>query len=242
MLQRRSHDHACARGIASRFRSSWTERSARSGGRSSSSIWTSARTAGRFWRDLQCVRDTRGLARIASPRRQGVWLQVAGRLRQEGRAAARRQRRRPSPAPCSGCWQLPPALSIAVGASLMLLLRGGDARRAAGNRRTASAPAPGNASGRLPSKSIEDEFRLAEQHYQNAIAKLEEKRPRRDPASDATIDPQTAAMLQKGLTSSTRRLRKAGRRCGPSRRALRRATASSMRSSGRSRCCRTPWC
>ena len=42
---------------------------------------------------------------------------------------------------------------------------------------------------------MEAEFRLAEQHYQNAIAKLEEAAK----SDQSTIDPQTAAMLQKNL-------------------------------------------
>ena len=51
-------------------------------------------------------------------------------------------------------------------------------------------------------ESVEAEFRLAEQHYQNAIAKLEQA-ARLDQAASGTsgntLDPQTAAMLQKNL-------------------------------------------
>jgi len=47
---------------------------------------------------------------------------------------------------------------------------------------------------------VEAEFRLAEQHYQNAIAKLEQA-ARLDQAGrdQNTLDAQTAAMLQKNL-------------------------------------------
>ena len=48
---------------------------------------------------------------------------------------------------------------------------------------------------------METEFRLAEQHYQNAIAKLEQAARLDQASADQTvaIDPQTAAMLQKNL-------------------------------------------
>ena len=53
-----------------------------------------------------------------------------------------------------------------------------------------------------PSKAWRPEFRLAEQHYQNAIAKLEQA-ARLDQAASGpernALDPQTAAMLQKNL-------------------------------------------
>ena len=51
-------------------------------------------------------------------------------------------------------------------------------------------------------ESVEAEFRLAEQHYQNAIAKLEQA-ARLDQAASGrgenALDPETAAMLQKNL-------------------------------------------
>jgi anti-sigma factor RsiW len=146
--------------------------------------------------DLQFVHDSAAsLDELAAP--QGVWLQVAGRLRQEGRAAAP-----PAPAPSrrlhAGLLAIAAALTIAIGASLMLLLR--DNSTATPQSTTASAPVPGNASGQAAVQSIADDIRLAEQHYQNAISKLEQI-AQLDPASDdATIDPQTAAALQKGLT------------------------------------------
>jgi hypothetical protein len=70
---------------------------------------------------------------------------------------------------------------------------------------TAAAAQPGNPSGDDTVQSVESEFRLAEQHYQNAIGKLEQAARLGAPeiaglsADDQTIDPQTAAMLQKNL-------------------------------------------
>ena len=136
------------------------------------------------------------------------------------------------------------ALVLAVGASLVMLLPqypspnagadagGGDA---AGASRATRRPTS-------PSKASRAEFRLAEQHYQNAIAKLEQAarldRPR-GPGSATRSIPQTAAMLQKNLQVIDQAIAESRARCGRSRRARRRATACSTRSGGRSRCCRT---
>src|SRR5205085_4032260 len=129
-----------------------------------------------------------------------------GTLRQEGRIAA-------APAPRASTLRHPALLAIAaaliltVGVSLVMLLPG--------NRPGAPAPAPataanppaqGNAPADTTVQDVESEFRLAEQHYQNAITKLEQA-ARLDQvtasgqatADQATIDPETAAMLQKNL-------------------------------------------
>jgi hypothetical protein len=100
------------------------------------------------------------------------------------------------------------ALVLAVGASIVMLLpqfRGAGPSTPAQNA-GAPAPAGSNAADDDTVQGVETEFRLAEQHYQNAIAKLEQA-ARLDEAAaagqnsgdQATIDPQTAAMLQKNL-------------------------------------------
>ena len=80
------------------------------------------------------------------------------------------------------------ALVIAVGASIVTLLpRGG-----------ANAPQTAqesNAAAQDPVQSFANEIRLAEQHYQNAIAKLEEAAK----SDEDVMDPQTAAILKKNL-------------------------------------------
>jgi hypothetical protein len=67
----------------------------------------------------------------------------------------------------------------------------------------APAPAPDSkAQADVAVESVESEFRQAEQHYQNAIAKLEQAARLDQAAKDGTqasLDPQTAAMLQKNL-------------------------------------------
>jgi hypothetical protein len=146
-------------------------------------------------RDLERIRDLAGsLDRPVVPNR--VWLQVAGRLRQEGRlrppAVAVRSARHPYTLAAIAA-----TLLIAVGASLFLLLpTGRDARRQ--SITGATTPAPGNAPATAAvqgSADIAEEFRLAEEHYQNAITKLEQAAE----SDQGSIDPQTAAMLRKNL-------------------------------------------
>jgi anti-sigma factor RsiW len=145
--------------------------------------------------DLRRIRDlTDALDRPAPPDR--VWLQVAGRLRQEGRVAASA----PVAARSTRHYALigiAAALLLAVGASLVMLLtspRGGGPASFTATNQPGGAQ-PGNAAGNEAVQSVESEFRLAEQHYQNAIAKLEEAAK----SDQSAIDPQTAAMLQKNL-------------------------------------------
>jgi anti-sigma factor RsiW len=144
-----------------------------------------------FAADMQRIRDlAASLDRLAPP--AGVWLQVAGRLRQEGRiqdvrqAPKGRQTRYAILAIAAG-------LLIAIGGSLfalMPLLRGGD-----GAGQPAVEQATGTPGDAGSVQSIEDHFRIAEQHMQAGIAKLEEAAK----ADETAMDPQTAAMLKKNL-------------------------------------------
>jgi hypothetical protein len=142
--------------------------------------------------DLQRVHDLAASFDRAAPP-DHVWLQVAGRLRQEGRL-------RPSPAspsprrPQYALLAIAAALVLAVGASLYLLL---PLRRSPTPLPSSTTTAAGSnaSSGDPVQDDIEAEFRLAEQHYQNAISKLEEAAK----GGTDSIDPQTAAMLQKNL-------------------------------------------
>lgn len=154
--------------------------------------------------DLQAIRDAaESLEPLEPPDR--VWLQVAGHLRQAGRIAPA-----PPPAPARhvALLAIAAALVLAVGASLVMLLP--QFRSNAVPPPAAGAPPavqqPGNPAADVAVESVETEFRLAEQHYQNAIAKLEQA-AQLDQATPGTraiadrnaIDPQTAAMLQKNL-------------------------------------------
>jgi hypothetical protein len=144
-----------------------------------------------FEADLRRIRElAASLDRPAPPDR--VWLQVAARLRQEGRVQA--------PPPVARSRQsrgallaIAAALLLAVGASIVALLPYFRSEPPPAER-AAAAPA-GNAAGPESVQSIEDHFRLAEQHMQAGIAKLEEAAR----ADEGVMDPQTAALLKKNL-------------------------------------------
>jgi anti-sigma factor RsiW len=157
--------------------------------------------------DLQIIRDTAvSLEPLEPP--AGVWLQIAGRLRQQGHGL-------PPPQPVVRRSTRHTAL-LAIAAALVLLVGGAIGMLVIESRGQKSPPQPiasapasapatqpaGNAQANVDVESVEAEFRLAEQHYQNAIAKLEQA-ARLDQAaaggSQAVLDPQTAAMLQKNL-------------------------------------------
>lgn len=154
-----------------------------------------------FLADMEALRQTAGaLDQLEPP--DGVWLQIAGRLRQEGRvqlppAASGRS-------PRYAMLAIAATLVLAVGGSIVALLthyRSSTPPAATATTATPAAPAA-NANADVGLESVEAEFRLAEQHYQNAIAKLEQA-ARLDQAASGTsgntLDPQTAAMLQKNL-------------------------------------------
>jgi len=144
--------------------------------------------------DLERIRDlAASLDRPVVPNR--VWLQVAGRLRQEGRLR--------QPAPAATLSRRPYVLAaiaasllLAVGASLFLLV---PAVRGSRQQLATSQPAPGSAPSapdvQAATGDIAEEFRLAQEHYQNGIAKLEEATKNYENA----IDPQTAATIQKSM-------------------------------------------
>jgi len=151
-----------------------------------------------FLADMEALRETAGALDPLEPR-DGVWLQIAGRLRQEGRVQLPPARQTRSPR--YAMLAIAATLVLAVGGSIVALLiqyRSPSAPPPAAA--TGGAAAAGNANADLAVESVEAEFRLAEQHYQNAIAKLEQA-ARLDQAGrdENTLDAQTAAMLQKNL-------------------------------------------
>ena len=142
-----------------------------------------------FEADMRRIRSlAASVDRLAPP--DGVWLQVAGRLRQEGRVQAPPPVVRSSHGRRYAMLAIAASLLVAVGASLMFLFPMFEARN---TRNAANQPATETAADTV--RSVEDDFRLAEQHLQSGIAKLEEAAR----ADDATIDPQTAATLKKNL-------------------------------------------
>ena len=154
-----------------------------------------------FLADMETIRDTAGsLEPLAPP--DGVWLQIAGRLRQEGRVALP-PARPAAPTRHVALLAIAASLLLAVGTAIVMLLpeyRSNNADTVAAVN--TAAPPPGNGPAEVDVQSVEAEFRLAEQHYQNAITKLEQA-ARLDQAPSQPdrnlLDAQTAAMLQKNL-------------------------------------------
>jgi hypothetical protein len=134
--------------------------------------------------DLQKIRATAAsLDRPQPP--DHVWMQIAGRLRQEGRVTGARASQR------NLAWlALAASLVIAVGGSIYVLL---PLRSQPAN--TVASPAGGNAAGGTPVQSAADEVQLADQHIQAAIEGLQ----RAVDLDDGSLDPETKAVLQKNL-------------------------------------------
>jgi hypothetical protein len=132
----------------------------------------------------------------------GVWLQIAGRLRQEGRVQAP-PAPAPSRAPRVAMLAIAASLVLAVGVAIGLLVTQYRTARPAPTVAVSTPPTtPAGATDAVDVESVEAEFRLAEQHYQNAIAKLEQAAKLDQAASgrgENALDPETAAMLQKNL-------------------------------------------
>jgi hypothetical protein len=139
--------------------------------------------------DLERIRDTAAsLEPIRPPDR--VWLQIAGRLRQEGRlhdvpnAPVRRHAR----------WlALAASLVSAAGAGIYFAAR--QPGPAAPAPVTTTATSAGNAAATDSVESIETELRLAEQHYETAIQRMQSI-VGSDPDD---LDPHVAATLQKNV-------------------------------------------
>jgi len=139
--------------------------------------------------DLQKIRAAASsLEPIAPPPR--VWASIANELRKEGRAVPRRAL---SPAMLA----IAATLVLVFGGSLYVLRSARDVRPS--QQTTSGAPAPGAAGGNAaagdPVQSINEDLTAAVQHYESAIAKLEQAVK----SDDGSIDPQTAAVLTRNL-------------------------------------------
>lgn len=144
--------------------------------------------------DLQFVHDSAAsLGELAPP--DGVWLQVAGRLRQEGRVTPLPAVVHAAPRRHVALLAIAAALVLTIGASLMVLLRDDTAVPA-----DVVATTPGNAPDGDPVQGIAEEIRLAEMHYQNAIGRLEKVAQLDATTGETTIDPETVATLQRSLS------------------------------------------
>ncbi len=143
--------------------------------------------------DLKKIREAAASFEHPAPPDR-VWMQIAGRLHQEGRVT-------PAPAakPRHFVWlALAATLFLAVGASIYVLypLRNQRVAQGTAELKTPAADAGrSNASAADTVQSIADDLQAAEQRYQSAIDKLQ----RAADLNDGTIDKETAAVLQKNL-------------------------------------------
>ncbi len=156
--------------------------------------------------DLQKIRHAAGTLDHPAPP-EHVWLQIAGRLRQQGRVTESSVPRRRHH---MALLALAAGLIVAVGGSLWLLFPGVFPSSVVSGPRDPGTQGPtdprtqgptdpgtqaGNARGEDAVQSIADDLRVAEEHYQSAIGKLEEVAK----SNDGTIDARTAAVLEKNL-------------------------------------------
>ncbi|MBA2301340.1 MAG: zf-HC2 domain-containing protein [Acidobacteria bacterium] len=144
--------------------------------------------------DLQKIRTAAAALDPVRPP-DHVWLRIAGQLRQEGRIV---DPPRASPRHIATL-AIAATLLLAIGGSLYFLRSFGPVdpssqapadMRAQGPSTPAGNPTPTNAV-----QSIADDLTTAERHYQSAIVKLEEATK----SDDGSIDPQTAAILERNL-------------------------------------------
>lgn len=144
--------------------------------------------------DLQKIRDAAPqLDDVTVP--DGVWLQIAGRLRQAGRieeqAPAVRARTMPRT-----LLALAAGLIIVIGASLALLVPRVARSPAPASPPQATAPVQaGNAPTAESVQAVQSEVAQAQQQMETAIAHMEQIAK----ANQQALDPKTAATLEKNL-------------------------------------------
>ena len=149
--------------------------------------------------DFRAIRvAATGLERHTPPAH--VWTKLSAALDAE-RPPSRFARRRPGARPSSVgrlftggfFWQ-----PLAIAATLLLIVGGTSWivwQQLSVDRPSTTANAPAPASNPELTQSVETELRLAEEHYQRAIAGLEQITK----AESAQLDPQVASVLQKNI-------------------------------------------
>jgi len=146
--------------------------------------------------DLMRVRDAAAaLPVLDAPDR--AWLQIAGRLRQEGRI---HDQPKPAPArrPYAAWLAAAAALVIVIGGGALVLHRSTQAPQTQAAATTPAAPAGGNGGNAAPTKSVEtvqNEVDVAQQQYEKAIGDLEKVAK----ANQSALDPGTSKTIEKNL-------------------------------------------
>jgi len=144
--------------------------------------------------DLEKIRDA-AAALPALPPPDGAWLQIAGRLRQEGRVRATASVTARSH---SYAWlAIAATLVLVAGVSILLLFRSMPAAPAstpaAGTAATAGTA--GNAGGTAAVEAVQNQVDAAQDQYEKAIMKMDDLRK----ANMGAIDSQTSAVIEKNL-------------------------------------------
>jgi anti-sigma factor RsiW len=139
--------------------------------------------------DLRRIRDAAAALPALDPP-DGAWLQIAGRLRHEGRVA---------PAPMAaamrrsyGVWLAAAAAVILVVASTLLLL---PRFRSTPDAPQTASTAPGNAPDSRTVESVQNQVDAAQQQFEKAIADLEKVAK----ANQQALDPETSATIDRNL-------------------------------------------
>ena len=142
--------------------------------------------------DLRRIRDAAGSLDVLQPPDR-VWLQIAGRLRQEGRISETAPVSMPRRSHAA-LLALAAALVLAVGASLILLWPRANTAPTPVQAGPA-APATGNPTAATSVEDVENELRQAEQHYESAITRLQQIAN----SNQQVMDPQVADTLRKNV-------------------------------------------
>jgi anti-sigma factor RsiW len=140
--------------------------------------------------DLERIRDAAGaLPEMRPPDR--VWLQLAGRLRQEGRITTAIAPERPNRT--YAAWlAVAAALVIAVGSAVLLLVP----RTTTPAQSQVTAPAATGSGADVKSvETVQNEVDAAQQQFEKAIADLEKVAK----ANQQALDPGTSATIEKNL-------------------------------------------
>ena len=148
--------------------------------------------------DLQRIHDAAAdLPALAPPDR--AWLQIAGRLRQEGRIredASARPAGRPGRGGYAVWLAIAAALVIAAGsAALLLIPRAGPAPRTQASATTPSPTSPGAGASASPTIDAVNAVEDAQAKFEKAIEDLEKVAK----ANQQALDPATSATIEKNL-------------------------------------------
>jgi hypothetical protein len=145
--------------------------------------------------DLVRIRDA-AASLPAVPVPDGAWLQIAGRLRQEGRITAAAPDARPRRAGVPVWLAAAAVLVIAIGGSLLYITRSAPKTAPAAVTTSANAqPSGGNAAPAKSVESVQNEVDVAQQQFEKAIGDLEKVAK----ANQSALDPATSQTIAKNM-------------------------------------------